>query len=145
MNYRKTSGDNMKLKEVTSLFYIKKEIKNLESKLLYLREKSLTKNTIFHPVMGSASLAAGDDFITNHINEIIQTENEISNLYKECEKINEFIIGIKDPEIRLIVRLRAEFRRTWEDIGNEVKYHRTAVSKKFYGFFAKSSQNDIYM
>ena len=64
---------------------------------------------------------------------------KIKEASKELLKIEEFLDGLDDPEIRLIFRLRYCLRMTWEDIGNEVFMSPPGALRKCRRFLRKLS------
>ena len=58
----------------------------------------------------------------------------------EKNKLERFIAGIDDAEMRLIIRLRHINSLTWEEIGSEIHMTRTGAYKK-YRRFLKVSHN----
>ena len=59
----------------------------------------------------------------------------LKKLQLERLKVEEFLNTVADPELRLIMRLRAVNNMKWEDIGFEIGLERTTVSKKFLKYF----------
>lgn len=60
-------------------------------------------------------------------------EKRISAL-EEYLKIENYIDGVDDPEIRLIMRMRFLDLMTWDEIGEKTYQERTTVSKKVRRF-----------
>ena len=84
---------------------------------------------------GSSTETAEDRYLEEK--ELLEDELNyaLRRLQYERRKIERFINGIKDAEMRLIVRLRCINNMNWKDIGREIGQERTTVSKKFYRFF----------
>lgn len=119
----------MDIKKLNKLYYIKKNIKELEDQLAEINN------------LGSASLSdmpKGDkvgnpteSFVIKK-SRILEKIKDAHELYlSEYEKISDFINGIEDEEIKLIAILRFIKHKDWETIGKEVNADRTTPSKKF--------------
>ena len=136
----------MNIKELNKLFYIKKDIKQLEEQLAELNN------------LGSAPLSDmpkgnGVSDPTQEFN--IKKEKIISKLNKaytkyviEYEKINDFIEAIEDTEIKLIARLRFIKHLDWFDIAEEISprrksIHWTTPRKKLVRYLEKKNEREL--
>jgi len=135
-------GEKLTVDEVSQIFYINKEIKSLQLELAQLREKNFYKPNIITDMPHGGN---GEDMNTEYVNDVLLIENLINyslvRLQYERKKIEEFISTIPDSETRLIVRLRAVNNMRWEDIGVELGFERTTVSKKFYKYFKENKDS----
>jgi hypothetical protein len=122
----------MEIKKLNKLYYIKKNIKELEGELAELNN------------LGSAPLndmPKGNE-VGNPTQLFVMKKNRIlENLtdeyvkyLTEYEKISDFINNIEDEEIKLIARLRFIKHKDWETIGQEVNADRTTPSKKMRNY-----------
>ena len=114
-------------KELSKYYWLKREIVDLESRIAEL---------------GSGLSATKYDNIkvsSSHLNSSIQEkiaslknmliEKRISAL-EEYIKIEKYIDGIEDSDIRLMFRLRFLDMKNYDEIGRKLSYHRTSVSIK---------------
>lgn len=127
----------MTVEELSGIYYINKEIQTLEAELYDLRnhQNFYSKNVITDMPKGGQ---AKDMFVefTEKLRMIEQMiQYSLKRLQLERMKIEEFLNSVGDPELRLIMRLRAVNNMKWEDIGLEIGLERTTVSKKFFKYF----------
>lgn len=126
----------MTFEDVSQIYYINKEIKELYRELAELRQQSFVK-----PISISDMPRGGDskDLLIEYTNSVLEIEDMIRyslmKLQRERKKIEQFLDTIEDPELRLIMRLRCVNNMGWKEIGEEVGCERTTVSKKFYKYF----------
>jgi len=64
-------------------------------------------------------------------------QGNLSKILEERERLEKMLEEIKDPEIRLIVRLRCVNNVGWQEIGDEIGMDRRAASRKYHDFFEK--------
>lgn len=126
----------MTANELSGIYYINKEIKSLQNELADLKQKNFYKpNLITDMPRGGGS----EEQSLEYVSEVMLLEDLINyalrKLQHERKKIEEFICQVDDPELRLIMRLRAVNNMNWGEIGNELGMERTTASKKFYKYF----------
>lgn len=127
----------MKLEEISSLYYINKEIKLLQQELY-----DITNDRNFYGVNILSDMPKGGkkkDKLLEYV-EKKQTIEEMINynlkkLQKKRAEIEDFISNMEDPELRLILRLRCINNMNWTDIGFEVGMDRRTASRKFSNYF----------
>lgn len=127
----------MTVEELSGIYYINKEIEILEAELYNLRNNQnfYSKNIISDMPRGGQ---AKDMFVefTEKLRAVEQMlQYSLKRLQLERLKVEEFLNTVADPELRLIMRLRAVNNMKWEDIGFEIGLERTTVSKKFFKYF----------
>lgn len=123
-------------KELSGIYYINKEIKSLQLELAELKQKNFYKpNLISDMPRGGGAKEPNLEYV----NDVLLLEDLINyslrKLQHERKKIEDFLETVEDPELRLIMRLRAVNNMKWEDIGNELGIERTTASKKFFRYF----------
>jgi hypothetical protein len=132
----------MTVDELSQIYYINKEIRSLQLELAQLRQKNFYKSNTLSDMPGKGESA---DQATEYINDVMILEGllqyNLSKLQKEKQKAEEFIENVSDAQTRLIIRLRVVNNMKWEDIGKELGYERTTVSKKFYEYFKDSHKS----
>ena len=62
---------------------------------------------------------------------------KLEELMDERDRISEYIEKVKDPTIRVILRLRHINGMTWEQVGREIGYSTRHVKRKYYSFLNK--------
>jgi len=90
--------------DLSKYFWLAKEIEALEKELGSGRAAHYTMDENIE--------------ITKQREKILS--NKMSEAARELLHIEEYLNEIKDPEIRLILRLRYCMRMTWEAIGDEI-------------------------
>lgn len=128
----------MTVEEINNIYYINKEIEQIQKELYDLKTKNFYKSNI---LTGMPKGNSERDIFSDYVEDIKTLEDmlhyNLKKLQIERKKMEEFLSSIEDVELRLIVRLRAVNNMKWEEIGAELGMERTTVSKKFYKFFRK--------
>ncbi len=128
----------MTVEEINNIYYINKEIEQIQKELYDLKTKNFYKSNI---LTGMPKGNSEHDIFSDYAEDIKTLEDmlhyNLKKLQMERKKMEEFLSSIEDVELRLIVRLRAVNNMKWEEIGAELGMERTTVSKKFYRFFRK--------
>ena len=123
-------------KELNQLHWINKEIGVLKKQKEELESNSYCKGQIITdmPTARGTSDKVGDRAIAmQEINELY--EIKLKELYVVRGRIERYINTVDDDRERLIIRLRCINNMEWEDIGQEVGYHRTRVSQIYRNHF----------
>lgn len=128
----------MTVEEINSIYYINKEIEQIQRELYDLKTKNFYKSNV---LTGMPKGNLKHDIFSDYAEDIKTLEDmlhySLKKLQIERKKIEKFLSLIEDAELRLIIRLRAVNNMSWEEIGEELRMHRTTVSKKYYKFFRK--------
>lgn len=107
--------------ELNQLHIINKEIDVCKRELVKLKNRSLIGGCGTTGMPFSKKISDRTAYLAAASTEIEEMlENKIKQLYIERKKIEEVINGIAEPDIRLIVRLRAIENLSWEDIAAEL-------------------------
>lgn len=114
-------------KDLSQYFKLNKEAKDLEERIITMG------NGIGSMEFNSNTKAVGKkiESFQEKISELkdLWAEARVSALEKYIE-IERYIESVEDPEIRTIMRKRFLDLKNWDDIGRELNYDRTSVSKK---------------
>lgn len=125
------------VKELSELYYIEKEIVQIQTEIKNLKEKNFYKKpSLSEWIKGSRSY--------NQVLLYLEQEEELNQvllyqlmqLQQKRKEIEKFLESIVDAEDRLILRLRIINQMTWQEIANELNLERTTVSKRFYKIFS---------
>lgn len=129
-------------RELSQLYWLNKETEKLQAELRELDSKSLYSSPIITDMPKSKRY---DDKIARDIADKIDIariiELNLERIQIERARLERYISNIKDSETRLIFRLRHINGMTWEDIGEEMGYERTSVSKKHKRYLQQHSHN----
>lgn len=123
-------------KELSKYYYLKKEVEDLEQRIVEFGDG--IKSSQFKEISVSSS----------HNNKSIQetkvelvallTEKRISALEQYLE-IERYIEDVDDAEIRNIMRYRFLDLMKWEEIGEKMFQERTSVAKKLRRFLKENN------
>lgn len=108
----------MGIKDLNKLYYIKKNIKELEEELAELN--NLGAAPITDSIKGNKVSNPTESYVIKR-NRILEKLNKVRHEYlEEYEKISDFINDIEDEEIKLIARLRFIKQKDWVYIAEEI-------------------------
>ena len=126
----------MTIEEINGTYYINKEIARIQDELYNLKNKNFYKG---NTITGMPKGRSENDIFSDYAEDIRTLESmlqySLKKLQLERKRVEEFLNTIKDPEMRLIIRLRAVNNMNWEEIGAELGMDRRTASRKFYNFF----------
>lgn len=130
------NGDAMIREELNEIYWLNKEIEDLENRLKELDETAgVGSAKIDNEIHGSGSVS---DPVERLAIKKIELKNRIYQnmllILEEKEKIERFVETIPDSKIRTIVRLRNIDLMTWDEIGKSLDLDRKTVSKKYNDF-----------
>lgn len=122
-------------KELNQLYWLKKEIRQLDDKLQRLENMSLVGSSV---ITGMPFGSKTSDNVARHSCEIVDLERELTakrqTYIRRANEIEKYIESIEDSEIRQIFRLRHAEGLKWEDIGGEMGVDRRTASRKYYKY-----------
>lgn len=127
------NGDAMIREELNELYWLKKEVEDLQNRLQELDETCGVSSTkIDSEIHASGGKSAPVEELAI---KKLQLENQIYEymilILEEKQKIEKFIETIPDSKLRTIVRLRNIDLMSWEEIGKFMELDRKTVSKKY--------------
>ena len=134
-------GDVMIRGELNELYWLNKEVEDLQNRLKELEETS-----------GVSSSKIGDGIhsseISNPVEKVAMKKLELKNriaevmliILEEKEKIERFVETISDSQIRTIIRLRNIDLMTWEQIGDFLGLDRKTVASKYNKFINEQTK-----
>lgn len=131
-------GDAMNRGELNELYWLTKEVEDLENRLKELEETN---------GIGSSKMGDGihSSEVSNPVEKVALKKLELKTriaqnmvvILEQKEKIEKYVETIPNSQIRTIVRLRNIDLMSWEAIGGFMKLDRKTVAKK-YNEFLKS-------
>ncbi len=128
--------------ELKQLYWLKKEIKQIDDELQKLENMSLTKSPI---ITGLPFGNDKSDSVANYSCDIADLKAELKEKRQKyidnATKVEKFINSIEDSEIRQIFRFRHMNGLSWDDIAGEMYMDRRTVSRKYYGFMKISHKS----
>lgn len=121
-------------KELSRYYWLKKEVKNLEDRLLELGI-GLSAMNLDNEISGSSSNITFQQRRAELVEKII---NARLSALEEYLKIESYIEKIEDSEIRQIMRYRFLDLLDWYSIGELMHCDRTTASKKLRAYLKLS-------
>lgn len=128
-------------KELNQLHWINKEIEVLIRQRKELELKSYVKGQEITDMpfgTGTTNKTCDRAVAMQELNELY--EIKLKELFLTRGRIERYINSIDDDRERLIIRLRCINNMEWENIGQEVGYHRTRVSQIYHNHFRESNK-----
>lgn len=117
----------MNEKELSKYYYLKKEVEDLEERIITFGVGVSSVKIKELNVDSSPQYKSIQDKITEL--KDLWMEKRVSAL-EEYIKIEHYISSVEDSEIRVLLRYRYLDLLNWEQIGEKVFMDRTSVSKK---------------
>ena len=125
----------MTVEELSQIYYINKEIAEIQKELIELKEKNFYKKPILSDLPKGSRII---DESLEYVEMIEKLEQQLNFSLMELQKkrmaAEEFLQTIENAEDRLIIRLRVINNMKWQEIADEIGLERTTVSKRFYKF-----------
>lgn len=119
----------MTLKELSQIYYLRKEKDYIRDKIEKLRSEAESTTRTFSGLPGSGRIS---DKVGNGSVSIIYLQTKLARteqrITEEVIKLEEYLDSISDSYIRQIFRLRFEECRKWEEIADLL--HTTSYSVK---------------
>lgn len=116
------------MKNLNRLYWLKREIKRVENQI---KELTVLKANAMSGMPSAKKVSSPvEQFVMQleRLTEKLELKN--AELVTETERIEGYIEGIEDEQIRLIARMRFIDHMKFQDIGDELFMDRTTVSKK---------------
>lgn len=130
----------MTLKELSQIYYLRKEKEHIRNKIKKLRSEAESTAQVFSGQPGSGKISDrvgnGSVSIVYLQTKLTQTEQRIT---EEVIKLEEYLDSISDSYIRQIFRLRFEECMKWEDIASITGSSEYSVKKTCYRYLKKMS------
>lgn len=130
----------MTIEEVSELYYINKEIAQIQREIEKLKKKNYYKK----PVMSDMPKGNKGTDMKEYVDSIKALEDSLHynllTLQRKRVAAEEFLQSVEDAEIRLIIRLRVVNNMSFESIGKELGMDRRTVSRKFHQYFENCPQ-----
>lgn len=126
----------MTKKELSQLYYLRKEIKEQQRRLSEL--EALATNCTAK-ITGLPNGNGVSDKIGNYTTEIADLKNLIEKNLEKCieehKKLTTFINNIEDSQLRLILTLRYIDHLTWQQIAFKLNFYNESIPRKKYNRF----------
>lgn len=116
------------MKKLNKLYFLKIEINELKNEINNLSEISATN--ISGMPSGNKMSDPTQQFLIKKQKLIEKLNKKLEIYIEELTRIENFIDGIDDAEIRAIARLRFIENHTWEDIGKKMHSDRSVCYRK---------------
>lgn len=132
----------MKLEDMNRIYYINKEVQEIQKTLEGLKnDKNFYRRS---NITGMPKIKKTDDMYAKYMEGINNLEETLyctlAKLQEEREQTEKLLGEIKDPEARIIARLRVINNMNWGEIGQQLNMDRRTASRKFYALFEDCPQ-----
>ncbi|MEG2896583.1 MAG: sigma-70 family RNA polymerase sigma factor [Niameybacter sp.] len=134
----------MTKKELSQLYYLHREIEQLQRRIAELEAKALSTS---HPITGMPTTPGVVDKLANYVAEIADLKSLLDLSLKKCfyelNRLNRYIQGIEDSEMRMILSLRYVNALSWDQVAYSIGGGNSedGVKKKAYRFLKKTNEN----
>ncbi len=136
------AGFAMTEEELKQLYWLRREIKQLDKELQKLENMSLVKSPA---ITGLPFGSDKSDNVANYSCNILDLRAELKEKRQKyidnATRVEKFIDDIEDSEIRQIFRFRHIDGLSWDNIAGEMYLSRQTV-KRIYNKFIKSKKLD---
>ncbi|MBC8580165.1 hypothetical protein [Zhenhengia yiwuensis] len=107
----------MTKQELSQLYYLNREIEELQNRIAELEAKALS---MAKPITGMPSVPGVVDKLGKYVAEISDLKSlldlNIKKCFYELNRLNRYIQGIEDSEIRMILSLRYINGLSWQQV-----------------------------
>lgn len=128
----------MTKKELSQLYYLKKEIKEQQRRLAELEE---TATNCSAQITGLPSGRGISDKTGNYAAQIADLKALLDSNLKKCfdelNRLNRYIQSVDDSQMRMILRLRYIQGLTWQRIAFEIGEHDEQYPRRKHNAFLK--------
>lgn len=123
------------MKNLNKLYWLKQEVKQIENQI---RELTILSAFEMSGMPSSNSVSSPVEQFYAKLDKLrTKLQKAKEKVADEVERLESYIEGIEDEEIRTLARARYLECKTWEVIGEENHMERTTVSKKVRKYFGK--------
>lgn len=134
----------MTKKELSQLYYLKKEIKEQQRRLAELETLAINCST---KITGLPTGTGISDKIGNYAAQIADLKALLDLNLKKCfyelNRIDRFIQSVEDSQIRIILTLRYIQGLSWQKIAYAIGEHDEQYPRRKHNTFLRNVGNDI--
>ena len=128
------------MKNLNKLYWIKKEIQQIESQI---KELTILSAVAIDGVSGSNKVTSPVERFYNRLEKLKEKLNtKHTESLEEQNQLEEYIETIEDEEIRVLARGRFIECKSYEQLGYENHMDRTTVSKKLRHYIERNDNNE---
>ena len=131
----------MTKKELSQLYYLKKEIRQQQKRL---QELETVATSCTSKITGMPHGMGINDKISKYAAQIADLKGLLDLNLKKCfyelNRINRFIESVEDSEIRMILTLRYTQNLSWRNIATTMNYQDESVPRKRHDRFLKKTK-----
>lgn len=133
----------MTIHELSQLYFIEQEIKRYDDRIDELRARRTAISAPSFDKEPGGRRDPTDSKIERLTAEIIDLEN-LLRLHREQravehQRLERYISGVEDAQVRQIMHYRFEDLLTWPEIGRRMQYSVEAVKKRLYRYLETHS------
>lgn len=131
----------MTKKELSQLYYLKKEIKAQQKRI---KELEAVATSCASNINGLPSGEGISDKIGNYASQIADLKSLLDLNLKKCfyelNRLNRYIQSVEDSQMRMILTLRYVRGLTWQKIAFEIGEHDEQYPRRKHNAFLKNSE-----
>lgn len=135
----------MTLKELSQLYYLKKEIKQYERKIEVLRTRAEGTTQALSDMPGGGG---NKDKVGTSATDIVNYENKIKEAKQKCEvelkKLEDYIYAIDDSLTRQIFTLRFVEIKSWNEVADKIGSSEYSVKHTCYRYLKRNNKVGTY-
>lgn len=133
----------MTKKELSQLYYLHREIEQLQRRIAELEAKALSTS---HPITGMPNVPGVVDKLGKYVAEIADLKSLLDLNLKKCfyelNRLNRYIQSIEDSEMRMILSLRYVNGLCWEQVAYSISEYASGESvRKAHDRFLKGKHS----
>ena len=126
------------MRNLNKIYWLKKEVKQIEEQIAELTY--YTGASFTGAPSGSNNTSPVEMFVLKEERLLDKLEKTKAKLIEEVQRVEEYIEGIDDAEIRVIARKRFIENKDWQVIGDEMYMDRTTVSRKMKKYLEREKE-----
>ena len=133
----------MTKKDLSQLYYLNREIEEQQRRLAELETLSTSCTS---QITGMPQISGVSDKIAKYAVEIADIKNLLDLNLKKCfyelKRLNRFILGIEDSQMRLILTLRYINRLSWQQVAISIGERDEQYPRKKHNVFIRKYELD---
>ena len=126
------------MKRLNKLFWLKKEIEQIE---MQIKELTVLSAMAMNGMPSGNTVSSPVEKFYDRLDKLRKKlQAKLNEYVAEKDRIEEYIENIEDPEVRVIARLRFVDNEDFQTIGNEMYMDRTTAYRKLKKYIERDSK-----
>ena len=124
------------MKNLNKLYWLKREVTQIENQI---RELTILSAFEMSGMPSSNSVSSPVEQFYNRLDKLrTKLQKAKEKVVEEVERLESYIEGIEDEEIKVLAKARYVECKSWEVIGEENNMERTTASKKLRKYLERN-------